>query len=120
MRANTPMARRKPVNWAWFLAERAKRRARLDSGQCVEGCGRPKQERQVLCGALECHKSFGRDDGMDSDRCSWCGRKYSVSGVNTGGMGSPTYPVWLQYCRDCSSAGRNKIPEHEPVQAALL
>lgn len=113
------MASKRPVDWAWFFAERKKLRARLDAGECVHGCGRPAEERYIVCRQPRCDDPYGKYGGT-RDRCSFCGSKASFSAVNSGGMGSPEWPVWLDYCRECSAAGRNKIPEDVPVQQGLF
>lgn len=127
------MASKRPVDWAWFFAERKKLRARLDAGECVHGCGRPAEEPYTLCPqgvrnldddddldeTTACRDPYGKYAGKP-DRCSFCGSKASFSAANSGGMVSPEWPVWLNYCLECFEAGRDEIPEDVPVQQGMF
>ena len=103
------------VDWVWFHRERSERVRRRERGLCVNCGQRPAEHGLVVCRDSRCVGKPYHEPG----RCSFCGRRFPLSGAGTGGSGSPLYPCWISRCADCSRTGRARIPDTDELTAQM-
>ena len=112
------------MDWGWWLTEFRRRQRHYADGRCVVCGDKDPIPNRVLCGAQACWDLLTLDPPNGSGRngtgwrCSWCGSPVGLMSYHA--TSHATYPCELVCCPDCSTARRDKIPEHEPVQGALL